>query len=108
MSPGNLAGSGKSDHLISGNSDHLREESSSDSLPPVARADAPRRREAKEDDRSHGQTSRAGAARRTADAEADRGGDRGVAKQRAADRTRAADRAAGRLAAGVRARRRPT
>jgi hypothetical protein len=84
-SPGMHCGSGNSDHFFSGNSGHLKAEKSSDSLPPDARADEPRRREAKEDDRSHGQTSSAGAARGREDAEADRRGDRGVAAQRACE-----------------------
>ena len=97
------AGSGNSDPTFSGKYGPLR---GSDNVPSRTTAEDPRRRGAKEDDRSHGQTSGTGVASRRQDAAADRGGDRDPAAQREADRARVADRGTRGRGVGQGARRR--
>ncbi len=99
------AGSENSDPTFSGKYGPLR---GSDNLPSRTTVEELRRREAKGDDRSHGQTSRTGTTRRRQDAAADRGGVRDPAAQREADRAGAGDRRARGRRLGARARRRPT
>src|SRR2546428_13994827 len=99
------AGSGNSGPTISVKSGPLK---GSDNLPTRTPVDPPRRREAKGDDRSHGQTSGSSAARRRQDAAADRDRNGDPAAHREADRAGASDRGARGRGERTRARRGPT
>src|SRR5262249_12162800 len=96
--------SGNSGTPLSGNSAHLKP--GSDRLPPAAGVDQPRRRrEAKEDDRSHVQASSSGTVGRGQDCGPDRRGDGPVAAHRETDQKGATDHGSGRSVDGAGARR---